>query len=87
MIVKLTTVTIFFKIDNQLLKDKYFVNIIKKTIRDTAIEYHNFNPQLKWEIIKVEIRQKSEQYSKTYKRQQKFLKETNKNKLEYYERE
>ncbi len=50
-----------FKIDNRLLKDKNYVNIIKNVIRDTAMEYNDLNPELRWEIIKVEIKQKSEQ--------------------------
>ena len=74
-----------FKLDNRLLKDQSYVNIIKKTIRDTAIEYSSLNPQLRWEIIKVEIKQKTEQYTKTHRRQQRLLHNLNKNKLKYFE--
>ena len=76
-----------FKLDNRLLKDEHYVKIIKQTIKDTAIEYHDLNPQLRWEIIKVEIKQKSEQYTKTYKRQQRLLQEANENRLKYFENE
>ena len=69
------------------MKDEHYVKIIKQTIKDTAIEYHDLNPQLRWEIIKVEIKQKSEQYTKTYKRQQRLLQEANENRLKYFENE
>ena len=74
-----------FKIDNRLLRDKYYVGIIKNAINDTAREYDALNAQLKWEMIKVVIKQKTEQYTHTYKREQKLIEQRNDNKLKYLE--
>ena len=76
-----------FKIDNRLLNDINYVNIIKKTISDTVDNNIDLDPQLKWEMVKIKIREISEQYNITFRRQQQIITKKNEKRLKYLENE
>ena len=54
-----------YKINTNLFRDHNYVNLIIDTIEKTKIEYKNLNANLLWEMIKITVRDKSQQYSKS----------------------
>ena len=60
----------FWKLNTSFLTELDYVNQIKATIRETYDEYKNdesVNPSLLWEMIKLEVHEKSLRYSKKKK--------------------
>ena len=54
----------FYKFNNQLLEDKMFLSTMNKTLSDFLSNNQHENPELKLELLKIEAREKSIQYSK-----------------------
>ena len=54
-----------YKISTNLFRDPSYVKLMIDTIEKTKIEYQKLNPQLLWEMIKINIRDKSQLYSKS----------------------
>ena len=54
-----------YKISTNLIRDQSYVKLLIDTIEKTKIEYQKLNPQLLWEMIKINIRDKSQLYSKS----------------------
>ena len=55
-----------YKMNTELLRQKDFIDIIKRKISDTLVEadMHLINPHYTWELIKAEIRAESMLFSK-----------------------
>ena len=58
----------FWKLNCQYLYDIDYVNMIKKTINETAEQNEGVDPNLRWEMIKLAIRGKSVEYSSKKKK-------------------
>ena len=54
----------FYKLNTSLLKDKAYCKMISHEIRSSTEEYNSVNPHLRWEVIKTNVREVSQQYSK-----------------------
>ena len=54
----------YYKMNTDLFNDLDYVNMIKKQIPSILIENENLNPHLKWEMLKVEVKELSQQYSR-----------------------
>ena len=70
----------FYKLNIKHLSDIKYVNMIKKTIQDTSRQYEGIlDPHLKWEMIKIEVKETSQKYSRFIcnrkKRQEKILRD------------
>ena len=46
----------YWKFNKVLLKDIVYVTGIRKLVADKKVEYGDMNNQIKWELIKFEIR-------------------------------
>ena len=65
----------FWKLNTSLLTELPYVNLIKETIKSVVVQYkddQNVNEILLWEMIKLEIRTKSIEYSKNKSRKIKY---------------
>jgi hypothetical protein len=58
----------FWKLNCSLLKDRDYVDLIKKTIIDTVKDNRNIDDVLLWEMIKLQVRGNSIKYSSRKKR-------------------
>jgi exonuclease III len=58
----------FWKLNCSLLKDRDYVDLIKKTIIDTVKDNINIDDVLLWEMIKLQVRGNSIKYSSRKKR-------------------
>ena len=54
----------FWKMNNSLLTDDTFKLNIKNCIKKVKLEYSKENPQLRWEICKIKVRELTIKYSK-----------------------
>ena len=54
----------YWKFNKLLLNDNVFVMGIKKMVAEKKVEYVDFDNQIKWELIKFEIRKFTIEYSK-----------------------
>ena len=61
----------YYKIDSSLLTDAKYCNIITSEINETLHTYRDINPSLKFEMIKKNVTEVSQQYSKFKKRDRK----------------
>ena len=59
------------KFNKLLLKDNVFVMGIKEMVAGKKVEYAEFDNQIKWELIKFEIRKFTMEYSKKVAREKK----------------
>ena len=62
-----------FKLNTSLLLDKNYCKLINDEILSTVNEYNGLNPQLVWEMVKVNVREVSQQYSRYKARERKML--------------
>ena len=62
-----------FKLNTSLLRDKNYCRIINEEIRNTVEEYKGLNPQVVWEMVKINVREISQQYSRYLARERKLL--------------
>ena len=53
-----------YKINIELLKDTEYVNLINSLLQKSEDKFKDLDAHLKWEMIKVEIRELSQQYSR-----------------------
>lgn len=53
-----------YKMNVGILKDSTYINMMSKSILKSIEEYSVLNPHLKWEMIKVNIREETQQYCK-----------------------
>ena len=60
--------SVIFKINTSLFKDKHYVKLIIDCIENSKIEYSHLNSQLLWEMIKINIRETTQQYSRFFTR-------------------
>ena len=60
-----------YKLNTTLLADEDYCKMIIDAIRETEIEYADLNPHLKWEMIKCNIIETSQQYSRYVQRHKK----------------
>ena len=70
-----------FKLNTSLLQDENYKNIIIKEIKNTQLEYQALNPHLLWDMIKVNVREASQQYSRFKSRENKLAEERHIQKL------
>lgn len=61
-----------YKLNVSLLKDTDYCNMIIDTIIKTNQEYNDLNPQLRWEMIKNNVEEVSQQYSKFLQREKRL---------------
>ena len=54
----------YYKMNVSLLEDKIFLSLMKDKIPFFIEQYKNLDPQLQWEMTKIEIREFSQKYSK-----------------------
>ena len=54
----------YWKLNNALLSDQYYINCIKNIIQKVKLELSKENPQIKWEVCKIKIKEFSLKYSK-----------------------
>ena len=65
----------YWKFNKLLLNDNVYVTGVKKLVAEKKVEYGGLNNQIKWELIKFEIRKFTMAYSKKIAREKrKFLK-------------
>ena len=62
-----------FKLNTSLLHDNNYYNIIIKEINDTILTYKGLNPHLIWEMVKINVKETSQAYSKFKARESKLL--------------
>ena len=67
----------YWKFNSLLLKDNNYTTGLKKMIAEKKGEYADLNNQIKWELIKYEIRKFTMMYSKKVAREKKRLLEKN----------
>ena len=53
-----------FKLNTSLLRDVNYCNIINKEIKETLNEYKDVSPHARWEAIKINCKEKSQQYGR-----------------------
>ena len=53
-----------YKLNTSLLTDINYCDMIVNQIKTTSEEYKDINPHLKWEMIKVNVKESSQQYSR-----------------------
>ena len=58
-----------FKLNTSVLKDIEYCRIIIREIHKTQLEYNNVNPHLLWEMIKINIKEITQIYCKSKKRE------------------
>ena len=63
-----------YKLNTSLLKDHDYINIISQEINSTIEEYQSLNSHLLWDMVKLNIKETSQQYSR-YKSRELFLAE------------
>ena len=61
----------FYKMNTSLLSDEVYVEMISETINRSIEENKSLNPHLRWEMVKVSIRETSQQYSRFKQRMRK----------------
>ena len=54
----------YWKFNKLLLKDNVYVTGVKKLVAEKKVEYGGMNNQIKWELIKFEIRKFTMAFSK-----------------------
>ena len=69
--------TNYWKFNKLLLKDNVYVMGIRKMVAEKKVEYAEMNNQIKWELIKFEIRKFTMEYSKKLAREKKRLLDLN----------
>ena len=67
----------YWKFNSLLLKDNNYTTGLKKMIAEKKVEYADLNNQIKWELIKYEIRKFTMMYSKKVAREKRRLLEKN----------
>ena len=76
-----------FKIDTLLFQDKDYIKIITETVNETMIKNNGLNHSLLWELIKINVKEKSMKYAK-FKQQVKFqTDQSNRRELSILEKE
>lgn len=63
-----------YRMNTSLFKDKSYIDLMKSTIKDAEDEYKHLDPQSRWEMIKVSVKEISQQYSR-------YIQRTRKNKI------
>jgi len=63
----------FWKLNTSLLQDKDYVDLIKQVIQETVEDNQAANPQLLWDVIKLQCRGKTIQYSSRKKKNQRNI--------------
>ena len=58
-----------FKLNTSILQDREYCDMIVKEIDGTLEEYRNVNPHLRWEMVKVNVKEMSQIYCKMKKRE------------------
>ena len=53
-----------YKMNTSLLSDKHYINIINEFLITADTEFEDLDPHLKWEMIKIRIKELSQQYSR-----------------------
>ena len=76
-----------FKLNAELLKDINYCKIITNEINDTLHAYRHLNPQLVWEMVKLNIKEVSQQYGKYKARERRLLENDTHSKLLQLEKE
>ena len=59
----------YWKFNSSLLKDNIFVTGLKEMVESKRVEYMGMDNQIKWELIKFEIRKFAMNYSKKVARE------------------
>ena len=54
-----------FKLNTHLLNDKYFINILKKKIKEIRLLNKELDPHLLWELVKIKIKSTAISYGKS----------------------
>ena len=67
----------YWKFNKMLLKDIVYVTGIRKLVADKKVEYGDMNNQIKWELIKFEIRKFTLKYSKKFAREKRRVLDLN----------
>ena len=67
----------YWKFNKLLLKDNVYVTGVKKLVAEKKVEYGGMNNQIKWELIKFEIRKFTMAFSKKVAREKKRFLELN----------
>ena len=67
----------YWKFNKLLLKDNGYVTGVKKLVAEKKVEYGGMNNQIKWELIKFEIRKFTMAFSKKVAREKRKLLELN----------
>ena len=62
-----------WKFNKQLLKDHIYVAGVREMVQVKKVEYAEFDNQIKWELIKFEIRKFTMEYSKRVAREKRIL--------------
>ena len=62
-----------YKMNTTLLKDKIYVQMINTFLENAVNEFNDLNPILKWEMIKIRIKEISQQYSRFIHNRQKNI--------------
>ena len=75
----------YWKFNKQLLKDHIYVAGVREMVQVKKVEYAEFNNQIKWELIKFEIRKFTMEYSKKVAREKKGLLISNEEKIKEFE--
>ena len=53
-----------YKLNTSLLRDENYINVIKNVIQNTIIECSGLNSHLRWDMIKTNVREVSQQFSR-----------------------
>ena len=62
----------YWKINNTLLFDQYYVTCIKNIIQKVKLEFSNQNSQIVWEVCKIKIKEFSMKYSKQKQKEREY---------------
>ena len=62
----------YWKINNTLLFDQYYITCIKNIIQKVKLEFSNQNSQIVWEVCKIKIKEFSMKYSKQKQKEREY---------------
>ena len=75
----------YWKFNSSLLKDNIFVTGLKEMVESKRVEYMGMDNQIKWELIKFEIRKFAMNYSKKVARENRRVLRRNENIMKDFE--
>ena len=74
-----------YKLNTSLFSDSDYCGLMINVIHETASEYQELNPHLRWEMIKTNVKEVSQQYSRFKAREKVDFMRDLKDKLHYFE--